>query len=65
MDSGDVITRTIGGAAESVALPPINVNHLLSIRVDGGKVSGFHILPTGVITISSSRRSAASLATES
>jgi len=53
MNRGDVITRTVGGATESVTLPPINMNHLLTIRVDSGRVSGFHILPTSVVTISS------------
>src|SRR6266545_4330233 len=53
MDRGDVITRPVGGAAESVTLPPINMNHLLTIRVEGGRVSGFHILPTSVVAISS------------
>jgi hypothetical protein len=52
MNRGDVITRTVGGATESVTLPPIDLNHLLTIRVEGGKVSGFHILPTSVVTIS-------------
>lgn len=53
MNRGDVITRTVGGAKESVTLPPINMNHLLTIRVQGGRVSGFHILPTSVVTIAS------------
>jgi hypothetical protein len=53
MNRGDVITRTVGGAAESVTLPPINMNHLLTIRVEAGRVSGFHILPTSVVTVSS------------
>jgi hypothetical protein len=45
MNQSDVITRTVGGVTESVTLPPINMNHLLTIRIEGGKVSGFHILP--------------------
>jgi len=53
MNRGEVITRTVGGATESVTLPPINMNHLLTIRVEGGGVSGFHILPISVVTISS------------
>jgi hypothetical protein len=53
MNQGDVITRTVGGAAESVTLPPINMNHLLTIRIDGGRVSGFHVLPTSVASIRS------------
>jgi hypothetical protein len=55
MNRGDVITRTVGGAMESVTLPPINMNHLLTIRVESGRVSGFHILPTSVVTVSSTR----------
>jgi hypothetical protein len=53
MNQGDVITRAVGGRTESVTLPPINMNHLLTIRAEGGRVSGFHILPTSVVTISS------------
>jgi hypothetical protein len=53
MNQGDVITRTVGGATDSVTLPPINMNHLLTIRVEGGRVSGFHILPMSVLTLSS------------
>jgi hypothetical protein len=53
MNQGDVITRTVGGAAESVTLPPINMQHLLTIRAEGRRVSGFHILPTSVATVSS------------
>ena len=53
MNRGDVITRTVGGATESVTLPPINMNHLLTIRVERGRVSGFHFLPTSVVTVSS------------
>jgi hypothetical protein len=53
MNQGDVITRTVVGAAESVSLPPINMNHLLTLRVEGGRVSGFHILPISVVTVSS------------
>jgi hypothetical protein len=53
MNQGDVITRTVGGATDSVTLPPINMSHLLMIRVDAGRVSGFHILPTSVVTVSS------------
>jgi hypothetical protein len=53
MDRGDVLTRTAGGATESVTLPPINMNHLLTIRIEGGRVSGFHILPTSILTVSS------------
>src|ERR1043165_2430012 len=53
MNRGDVISRTMGSATESVTLPPINMNHLLTIRVERGRVSGFHILPTRVVTISS------------
>ena len=54
MNRGDVITRTVGSATESVTLPPINMNHLLTIRVEAGKVGGFHILPS-VVAISSTR----------
>ncbi|HEV3142524.1 MAG TPA: hypothetical protein VGZ47_01415, partial [Gemmataceae bacterium] len=54
MNQGDVIKRSVGGATESVRLPPINMSHLLSIRVETGRVSGFHILPTSIVTISSS-----------
>jgi hypothetical protein len=53
MNQGDVITRTMSGRTDSVTLPPINSRHLLTIRVEGGRVSGFHILPTSVVTISS------------
>lgn len=53
MDRGDVLTRTAGGATESVTLPPINMNHLLTIRIEGGRVSGFHILPTSIRIVSS------------
>lgn len=53
MNRGDVITRTAGGATESVTLPPINMNHLLTIRVETGRVSGFHVLPTSILTVSS------------
>jgi hypothetical protein len=53
MNQGDVITRTVGGATASVTLPPVNMNHLLTIGVEGGRVRGFHILPTTVVTISS------------
>ena len=53
MNRGDVLTRTISSASEFVTLPPINMNHLLTIRVENGRVSGFHILPPRVVTISS------------
>ena len=53
MNQGDVITRTVGGKSDSVTLPPINMNHLLTIRVERGRVSGFHILPTSVVPVSS------------
>jgi hypothetical protein len=53
MNQGDLITRTVGGATGSVTLPPINMNHLLTIRVEGGRVRGFHILPTSVVTVTS------------
>ena len=53
MNRGDVITRTVGGVTDSVTLPPINMNHLLTIRVESGRVSGFHILPASVATVSS------------
>jgi hypothetical protein len=46
--TGEVITRVLGGAIESVTLPPINMNHLLNITVGSGKVSGFRLLPTAV-----------------
>lgn len=52
MNRGDLITRTVGGATETVTLPPIKMNHLLTIQVQGSRVSGFHILPTSVATIS-------------
>ena len=53
MNRGDVITRTVGRVKESVTLPPINLNHLLTIRVERGGVSGFHVVPTSVVTVSS------------
>jgi hypothetical protein len=53
MNQGDVIKRSVGGATDSVTLPPINMSHLLSIRVDAARVSGFHILPMSGVTISS------------
>lgn len=51
--AGDVLTRTESGATESVTLPPIHLSHLLTLKVQGGRVSGFHVLPTSVVTISS------------
>jgi hypothetical protein len=52
-NAGDVITRGVAGATESVTLPAINLSHLLTLTVDGGRVSGFHILPTSVVIVAS------------
>jgi hypothetical protein len=52
-NAGDVITRKVGGATETVTLPPINLSHLLTLTVEGGRVSGFHILPTSVVIVAS------------
>jgi hypothetical protein len=53
MNRGDVISRTVGGATETVTLPPINMNHLLRLRVETSRVGGFHVLPASVVTITS------------
>jgi hypothetical protein len=50
---GDVITRTVAGKTDSITLPPINLDHLVELTVDGHVVSGFHVLPASIITITS------------
>jgi hypothetical protein len=44
---GDAVTRTTSGGTETVPLPLIDLAHLRQVRVDGGAVKGFHVLPTG------------------
>jgi hypothetical protein len=45
----DPVTRTNRhGQQETVRLPPINMAHLQQAQVDGGKINGLHILPSGV-----------------
>lgn len=49
--TGDLLSRTVGGQTEAVTLPPIDMNHLRSVTVDGNKVRGFHVLAAAVYTI--------------
>ncbi|MGL4549947.1 MAG: hypothetical protein ACRC33_02065 [Gemmataceae bacterium] len=53
--AGDALSRQSGDQAESVHLPPLDLNHLRTLTADAGRVRGFHVLPAAALNVVSTR----------